>query len=131
MPVLEQRPHQRTTPNGWRFEVVETHIDDPRLVVNRHVGRQPDGNDGAHWEVCIKHGSFILPIRPDANVVLVSDYRQASKTFSLEVPGGGQKVGETPLQTAERELLSEVGYVAREIVPIRRTWGLPSMLNSA
>ena len=44
--------------------------------------------------------------------VLVRQYRHGTREFTVEVPGGMVDEGETPLDSAKRELLEESGYVA-------------------
>jgi ADP-ribose pyrophosphatase len=46
--------------------------------------------------------------------VLVNQYRFGTGKLSLEVPGGVVDAGETHRVAAERELLEETGYTARE-----------------
>lgn len=58
----------------------------------------------------------VIPITDADEVVLIEQFRQGTETVSLEIPGGIVDEGETPERAAERELLEETGYAAREIV---------------
>jgi 8-oxo-dGTP pyrophosphatase MutT (NUDIX family) len=44
--------------------------------------------------------------------VLVRQYRHGTRDFTVEIPGGMVDEGETPLDSAKRELLEESGYEA-------------------
>ncbi len=56
----------------------------------------------------------VLALTDDNRVVLVEQYRHGLGRISLELPAGVIDSGETPQQTAERELREETGYVADE-----------------
>ncbi len=63
--------------------------------------------------VVIHLPDFVLTVAltPNRELVLVRQYRHASRAASLEVPGGlHDRAGETPLQGAARELIEETGY---------------------
>jgi ADP-ribose pyrophosphatase len=54
-------------------------------------------------------GAIVLPILPDGRLVLNLNYRHATRSWELELPRGGGKKGETPEETAIRELKEETG----------------------
>ncbi|MBI5531962.1 MAG: NUDIX hydrolase [Deltaproteobacteria bacterium] len=70
---------------------------DPRVY---HVIRCPD------W-------ACVVPIAPDGRIVLVRQHRVGVNALTLEPPGGLMEPGQTPEQTAARELLEETGYAGR------------------
>ena len=55
----------------------------------------------------------VVAVTPDGRMVLVEQYRFGSEELSLEVPGGLMDLGENPIETAERELREETGFVGR------------------
>jgi len=55
-------------------------------------------------------GIIILALTPDNKVILVQQYRPPVHSITLELPAGMQDKGETPLETAIRELYEETGY---------------------
>ena len=71
--------------------------------------------DGATLEYgSWRAGGFVavLPVTDDGRVVLVRQWRQPLRSFTLELPSGGVDAGEEPQKAARRELLEETGYRA-------------------
>jgi 8-oxo-dGTP pyrophosphatase MutT (NUDIX family) len=54
----------------------------------------------------------VVPLTDDGRVVMVRQYRQGTRTVTLEIPGGVLEPGESPEDGARRELLEETGYEA-------------------
>ncbi len=55
-----------------------------------------------------------IPVLTDGRIVLVRQYRHATKMFGLEFPGGILDEGEEPLVGARRELNEECGAIGGE-----------------
>ncbi len=64
--------------------------------------------DSADWVL-------VIPITKNDEVVFVRQFRHALAQRILEIPGGIMEPGETPTQTAIRELAEETGFVAEQI----------------
>jgi ADP-ribose pyrophosphatase len=60
----------------------------------------------------------VLPILEDGTLALIHQYRHALRTSIFELPAGTLEVGEEPLVCARREIREEIGYDAREIIPL-------------
>jgi 8-oxo-dGTP pyrophosphatase MutT (NUDIX family) len=67
----------------------------------------------------------------EGEIVLIWQYRFGTDALSLEVPGGVCEPGESPLETARRELREETGYEAREILPLVSVQVNPAIQNNA
>lgn len=94
-------------------------IYDGRVVhLYMETVRLPNGNVSKR-EV-IKHSGAvaIVAFDPDGNVLLVRQYRQATRRLLLEIPAGTLDPGEAPLDCAIRELQEETGYKPGKIEPI-------------
>ena len=57
--------------------------------------------------------AIILPITPENEIYLVSQYRDALKNVALEVVAGTIEAGDDPLESAKRELAEETGLAAK------------------
>lgn len=78
--------------------------------------RTPDGALH-HWEMVERrtHGPIVavVALTEDDHLLLLRTYRVPARSWMLEVPAGLMDVaGESPLETAKRELLEETGYEA-------------------
>src|SRR5229473_2343647 len=65
-------------------------------------------------EVITHPGSVVvLPVLPDGRIVLVRQYRHATRLYMWELVAGRMEPGENPKKGAQRELIEETGYRAR------------------
>jgi ADP-ribose diphosphatase len=62
-------------------------------------------------------GVAIVPVL-DQSVILIRQFRIAIERGLLELPAGRLEPGEEPAQCAARELEEEIGYRAKELVPL-------------
>jgi ADP-ribose pyrophosphatase len=84
----------------------------------------------AHREVVVHRGAVALvPMVDDDHVCLVENRRHAVEKVLLEVPAGTIDPGETPDQTAVRELSEETGYRAGRMVRLRDWFVSPGVLS--
>jgi ADP-ribose pyrophosphatase len=84
----------------------------------------------AEREVVVHRGAVALVPMVDQNhVCLVRNDRHAVGETLLEVPAGTIDEGETPDQTAERELAEETGYRAGRITRIRDWFVSPGVMT--
>jgi ADP-ribose pyrophosphatase len=84
----------------------------------------------AERELVLHRGAVALVPMIDADhVCLVQNRRYAIGRTLLEVPAGTIDPGESPDQTAERELREETGYEAGRIQRIREWYVSPGVMN--
>ena len=94
------------------------------LKVRRDKALLPDGSiHGREW-VVHPGASAILALADDGRVLIERQFRYAMQQVYVEIPAGKIDPGETPLQTARRELLEETGYTAKQ-------WGLLTRIHPA
>ncbi|MGW5639259.1 NUDIX hydrolase [Streptomyces sp. NPDC003832] len=101
------------------FRVEETRTTHPDTLGERvhHVVRHPGGS------------AVVAVDGPD--VLLVQQYRPAVDEVLLELPAGRSEPGETPLDTAARELREETGYIAQEITFLSDFFNAPCFCDGA
>ncbi len=64
-------------------------------------------------EVITHPGSVVvLPVLPDGRILLIRQYRHATRRFLWELVAGRMERGDTPRRAAARELIEETGYRA-------------------
>ena len=92
----------RTVYRGRLLHVLE---DEVRLSDGRVAHREYVRHPGA---------VMMVPILDSGTVLLVRQFRYPLARHFYEIPAGKIDPGETPLQTAQRELREECGYQARK-----------------
>lgn len=76
------------------------------------VARRGADSPHAHYVINSPDFAVVLALDQDENLVLVRQYRHGVQRMTLELPAGHVDEGETPEQSARKELLEETGYVA-------------------
>jgi 8-oxo-dGTP pyrophosphatase MutT (NUDIX family) len=72
----------------------------------------------------------VIPLTAEGQIVLIEQYRPGIKKVTLEIPGGMVYKGESPPQTAVRELVEETGYRAATVELLGRTRPNPAIQNN-
>ena len=87
----------------------------PWIQVSRQTVRLPDGRmiDDYH-QITLADYVIVVAQTVDHRVVIERMYKHGPGRVGLMLPAGGINPGESPLQTAQRELLEETGYSADE-----------------
>ena len=88
------------------------------LKIRRDVARMPDGRSTGREYVLHPGAAAMVPIFPDGRILVERQFRYPLKQVFTEIPAGKIDPGETPLQTAQRELVEETGWRAREWAPL-------------
>ncbi len=104
----------------YRGRVVE-------LKVQRVV--EPGGVETTREVVCHPGSVVVVPHLPDGRLILVRQYRHAVQETLWELVAGGMEPGETPRQSARRELLEETGHHARTLKPLLDFYPSPGILS--
>ena len=65
-----------------------------------------------------KGAAAVVPVDDEGNIILVSQYRNAVRKQTLEIPAGGINPGEDPLTSAVREVEEETGYEVVDVKPL-------------
>ena len=115
----------------------------PEIIGKRVLGEgrfltlsELEYNDGSgklrRWEACDRAGNgaaaFILAhIVPDDELLFVRQFRPPAGRLMLEFPAGLIDPGETPEETAVRELYEETGYRGKVIGCSRPGWSSPGL----
>ncbi len=104
----------------WQIRARIAVYRDPWIEVLRDDVLRPDGQPGTHAVVRMKPGVCVLPIDAEGRVYLTEEFHYAVGRVGLEGVSGGIEPGESPLDTARRELAEELGLEAQAWTD----WGL-------
>ena len=87
----------------------------PWFVVREETVRLPDGRVVDDFlKIDALPYVAIFGVREDGRVVAVQEYKHGPGRVALHPPAGFMEPDEDPLAAAQRELLEETGYAARE-----------------
>ncbi|QIG42307.1 NUDIX hydrolase [Nocardioides anomalus] len=100
--------------SGWQTHGSREVYGNAWIRVREDEVTRPDGSAGVYGVVEVRQPAvFVVAVTDDDRVLLVTLERYTTGTRSVEVPAGGSD-GEELRAAAERELLEETGYAARE-----------------
>ncbi len=94
------------------------------LKLRRDRARLPDGRESGREYVVHPGAAAIVPLLPDGRILVERQFRYPLRREFVEIPAGKLDPGETPLDTAKRELIEETGFRARE-------WALLTRIHPA
>jgi ADP-ribose pyrophosphatase len=102
-------------------------------IVGLHVDtiRQASGNTTIREVVRHPGGVAAIPVLNDGRLLLIRQFRYAIGAFILEIPAGKLDSGQSPIDTAAREIEEETGYVAGELVPATTFYTTPGICNES
>jgi ADP-ribose pyrophosphatase len=88
------------------------------------------GGVRARREVVTHSGSVVvLPVLPDGRVLLIRQYRHATRQYLWELVAGRIDAGETVKHAAARELIEETGYRAQSFRVFLDVFPTPGFLE--
>jgi ADP-ribose pyrophosphatase len=71
----------------------------------------------------------VLPVLPDGRIVMIRQYRHATRQFLWELVAGRIDAGENPRKAAARELMEETGYRAKRFTIFLDVFPTPGFLE--
>ncbi|OBX10071.1 ADP compounds hydrolase NudE [Gallibacterium genomosp. 3] len=73
---------------------------------------------------------MILAIDDQQNLLLTYEYAVGTEQYELGFPKGLMEIGETPEQSANRELQEEIGFAAKQFTLLRTLISSPGYMNN-
>jgi ADP-ribose pyrophosphatase len=104
----------------YEGKIVDLDVEKVRLPNDQVVEMEMIRHPGA---------AAVVPVDDKGNVLLVRQYRHATKGFLLEVPAGKLDAGEPPETCALREVEEETGHRAGTLVPLGWIWTTPGFTD--
>ncbi|HUK37947.1 MAG TPA: NUDIX hydrolase [Methanomicrobiales archaeon] len=95
-----------------------------RLRVVKELYRLPSGREKERVVIHPGDAAAMLPIDGDT-CILLRQFRFAVGEYLCEAPAGTMDEGETPLETARRELIEETGLAGETFLPRGFIWTTP------
>jgi ADP-ribose pyrophosphatase len=102
-----------SSPKGAKVLSSAIVYEGPIFGIRRDEVIEPSGVRATR-EVITHPGSVVvLPVLPDGRILLIQQYRHATRQYLWELVAGRMDPGETPTMAAARELIEETGFRAR------------------
>jgi 8-oxo-dGTP pyrophosphatase MutT (NUDIX family) len=99
--------------NPWKKLSSRFIYENPWISVREEDVLKPNGTPGIYGVVSFKNKAIgVVPVDSEGYTYLVGQFRYTLNEYSWEIPEGGGPEGETPLETAKRELAEETGFTA-------------------
>jgi ADP-ribose pyrophosphatase len=92
-------------------------MPDGRIMPGYYIFRFPD------WV-------NIVPVTSDQKILLIKQYRHATREIHWEVPGGAAHRGEDPKLAALRELEEETGYTSQKLIKVGENYPNPALQDN-
>ena len=106
-----------------------TIYEGPVFGIRRDEVIEPSGVRAIR-EVITHPGSVVvLPVLPDGRILLIQQYRHATRQYLWELVAGRMDPGETPKAAAARELIEETGYRAKRLRVFLDVFPTPGFLE--
>jgi ADP-ribose pyrophosphatase len=103
------------TAESWPVESTAEQFRNWLVTVRTDKVRMPDNHYAERSVVTHPGAVAVVALDDDQRVLMIRQYRHPVGRQLWEIPAGLRDTeGESPLQTAQRELLEETGYRARE-----------------
>ena len=92
-------------------------------ILNLRIDNVESVNGESTREI-VEHsgGAVVLPLLPNKNVVMIRQFRKPIERDVLEIPAGKIEQGESPEETAFRELQEETGYMANNMTLLTKMY---------
>lgn len=99
--------------------------------MRRDFSRDPrDGREHEFFVIEAADWINVVPVTAEGKIVMIEQYRHGTGEITLEIPGGMVDEGESPAETAARELVEETGYRASTVELIGRSRPNPAIQNN-
>lgn len=117
--MVQTEKHARDALTETRLSS-ETVYQGSFLQVRRDRVALPDGAEAAREYIVHPGAAVMVPLFDDGTVLIERQFRYPVGQVFVEVPAGKRDPGEQFIATAQRELLEETGYVARQWAHLTR-----------
>jgi len=107
--------------NPWTSLSQKLEYSNPWISIVEHQILNPNGGQGIYGVVHFKNLALgVLALEDDFSIWLVGQFRFPLNQYSWEIPEGGGKVDQDPLEGIKRELKEETGCEANYWFEIQR-----------
>ncbi len=114
---------------AWKVLDSKVVFDNPYIRVHEDVCELSDGKKLNFWHADLPHWVMVAGFSEKNELVLISQYRHATKKELWELPAGCFNPNEEPMSCAKREFLEETGFELEWIKPLGTFFTEPGKSN--
>jgi 8-oxo-dGTP pyrophosphatase MutT (NUDIX family) len=131
MKLLRQHPEVFDPATPW-IQEGESVRQDSRLFRQVVATRRSPhtGREHAFYRLQGPDWVNVIPFTKEGELLVVEQFRHGIDGATMEIPGGSCDEGETPLESARRELLEETGFEAAEWISLGHCAPNPATLGN-
>jgi ADP-ribose pyrophosphatase len=97
--------------------------------VRKDEVEEPNGVKATRVVITHPGSVVVLPVLKDGRILLIEQYRHATRQYLWELVAGRIDGGETVKEAAARELKEETGYAAKRFTEFLEMWPTPGFLE--
>jgi len=90
---------------------------------------EPNGVKATRVVITHPGSVVVLPVLKDGRILMIEQYRHATRQYLWELVAGRIDAGETVKEAAARELKEETGYSAKRFTEFLAMWPTPGFLE--
>lgn len=90
---------------------------------------EPNGVKATRVVITHPGSVVVLPVLKDGRILMIEQYRHATRRYLWELVAGRIDEGETVKEAAGRELKEETGYTAKRFIEFLDIWPTPGFLE--
>lgn len=108
---------------SFNEKTISSEIKYKGKILNLRIDTVESVNGESTREI-VEHsgGAVVLPLFPNKNVIMIRQFRKPIERDVLEIPAGKIEQGESPEETAFRELHEETGYMAKNMTLLTKMY---------
>lgn len=99
-------------------------------LLKRKLRLNSENHEGTFYVLDAPAWTNVIALTPGREVILVEQYRFGIEQPTLEIPGGMVDQGESPLESAKRELQEETGYTSQKWSTLGKVSANPAIQNN-
>ncbi len=118
MSSADPREHDPIAPDEGERDLRERFVEGKQVFSGRLLDvrldtiRLPNGKSATREYIVHPGAVMIVPVLDSGDLIMERQYRYPAQSDFIEFPAGKRDAGESPLESAQRELREEAGYVA-------------------
>lgn len=86
-------------------------------------------SNGAASMICHPGAAVILPFLDSSRICMITNHRKTVDANLVELPAGTLDLNERPMETAQRELAEETGFIAEHMEPLFDYYVSPGIMD--